>query len=135
MDQRTYEEMVADAKTRIREVTPREALEGRRAGDDAVFLDVREPQEWNLFRIPGAVHVPLAALRDQVEGAVPRDRKVIIYCARGNRSALAADAMQELGYHDVASLAQGIRGGWRWEGTWRDEKGEGRSESSRRGPM
>ena len=110
MDQRTYEQMVADAKTRIREVTPREALAQREADGGVVFLDVREPQEWNLFRIPGAVHVPLGALGDAVGRAVRTDQPVIVYCARGNRSALAADTMREMGYRDVASLAEGIRG-------------------------
>lgn len=103
--------MVADAKTRIREVTPREAIAERLAGEPApVFLDVRDPQEWNLFRIPGAVHVPLGALGERASGSVDAARRIIVYCARGNRSALAANALQEMGYGDVASLAQGIRG-------------------------
>jgi rhodanese-related sulfurtransferase len=41
---------------------------------------------------------------------VPTDKKVIVYCARGNRSALAADAMQDMGYTDVASMSSGIIG-------------------------
>ena len=110
MTDKSYEQRVAEAKTRIREVTPEEALAMRRRGEDAVFLDVREPQEWNLFRIPGAVHVPLGRLDESVADAVPRDRRVVVYCARGNRSALAADAMQNMGYRDVASLAAGITG-------------------------
>ena len=110
MSDKSYEQLVAEAKTRIREVTPEEALAMRRRGDDAIFLDVREPQEWNLFRIPGAVHVPLSRLGEQVAGAVPRDRRVVVYCARGNRSALAADVMQGMGYTDVASMAAGITG-------------------------
>src|ERR671939_1922941 len=110
MADKTYEQMVAEAKTRIREVTPEEAIALRRRGEDAVYLDVREPQEWNLFRIPGAVHVPLGQVDQRVAETIPRDRKVIVYCARGNRSALAADAMQNMGYSDVASLAAGITG-------------------------
>ena len=110
MTEKSYEQRVAEAKTRIREVTPEEAVAMHRRGEDAVFLDVREPQEWNLFRIPGAVHVPLGRLDAGVTAAVPRDRRVVVYCARGNRSALAADAMQDMGYADVASLAAGITG-------------------------
>ena len=110
MADKSYEQLVAEAKTRIREVTPEDALATRRRGDDAVYLDVREPHEWNLFRIPGAVHVPLGQLDQRVADAVPRDRRVVVYCARGNRSALAADAMQNMGYADVVSLAAGITG-------------------------
>ena len=110
MSEMSYEQRVADAKTRIREVTPEEALAMRGRGEDAVYLDVREPQEWNLFRIPGAVHVPLGAVDDRILERIPRDRKVIVYCARGNRSALAADAMERMGYRDVASMARGITG-------------------------
>jgi rhodanese-related sulfurtransferase len=101
---------VADAKTRITEITPEDAVEQQRAGQEAVHLDVREPAEWNLLRIPGAVFVPLGQLAEKVEAAVPRDARVIVYCARGNRSAIAADVMQNMGYGSVASLAGGIDG-------------------------
>lgn len=103
--------MLAEAKSRITEITPADAVARHEAGDDdAVYLDVREPGEWNLFRIPGAVLVPLGAL-GSVEEKVPRDKRVVVYCARGNRSAIAADAMQQMGYSNVVSLAEGI-GGW-----------------------
>jgi rhodanese-related sulfurtransferase len=108
MTEPTYEQRVADAKTRIREVTTRDAMR-MHAADGALFLDVREMPEWNLFRIPGATHLPLGEL-DARLGEVPRDRPVVVYCASGNRSALAADRMRELGYPDVASLAGGIKG-------------------------
>jgi rhodanese-related sulfurtransferase len=81
------------------------------------MLDVRELPEWNMAHIPGAVLVPLADVGEKVEAAIPRDSKVIIYCASGNRSAIAADTMQQLGYSDVASMAGGIRG-------WADAGGE-----------
>lgn len=109
MDQQEeFMRAVAEAKSRITEVSPREAMPERARGD-VVFLDVREPQEWNLVRIPGAVHVPLAQVESGVDGAVPRDRPVIVYCARGNRSALAADRMQAMGFSQVRSLAGGIQ--------------------------
>ena len=115
MAEKSYEQLVAEAKARITEVTPRDAMAIREREPDAVFLDVREPQEWNLFRIPGAVWVPLGRVEASVADAVPRDRKVIVYCKSGNRSALAADSMQRLGYTDVASMAQGIVG-WAHQG-------------------
>ncbi len=106
----SYEQRVTEAKTRIREVTAQEAREMRSHEDAVVFLDVREPHEWNLFRIPGAIHVPLGAVDETIVQRVPRDRSVIIYCASGNRSALAADRMSAMGYTGVASMASGIKG-------------------------
>jgi rhodanese-related sulfurtransferase len=108
---KSRDERIAEARARITEITPREAVERQQRGEDAVYLDVREPGEWSLFRIPGAVLVPLGELAESVEAKVPRDKRVIIYCARGNRSVIAADVMQRMGYPDVASLAEGI-GGW-----------------------
>ncbi|HEU4565622.1 MAG TPA: rhodanese-like domain-containing protein [Gemmatimonadaceae bacterium] len=121
MTQKSYEELVADAKTRIREVSAQDAMELRERGDGVVFLDVREPQEWNLFRIPNAVHVPLGQLSERIVEQVAPERTVVIYCASGNRSALAADAMQRWGYGDVASLAGGIKG-WAYAGGELDEE-------------
>ncbi len=117
MTEKSYEQLVAEAKARIAEVTPREAIAIREREPGAVFLDVREPPEWNLFRIPGAVWVPLGQVEGTVAEKVPRDAKVIVYCRSGNRSALAADSMRRMGYADVASLAQGIVG-------WSDQGGE-----------
>jgi rhodanese-related sulfurtransferase len=111
----TYEARVSDSKSRIQEISPRDAVAERAERSDVVFLDVREPQEWNLFHIPGATLIPLGALADRVESQIPHDKRVIIYCARGNRSALAADLMQQMGYVDVVSLAEGIRG-WAYAG-------------------
>ncbi|HSJ66007.1 MAG TPA: rhodanese-like domain-containing protein [Gemmatimonadaceae bacterium] len=112
---KSREQLLAEVKARIIEITPQEAVERQQGGEDAVYLDVREPGEWNLFRIPGAVLVPLGELEDSVETQVPRDKRVVVYCARGNRSAIAADVMQQMGYRDVASLAGGI-GAWAYAG-------------------
>jgi rhodanese-related sulfurtransferase len=102
------EERVRDAKSRIHEVAAPDAI-ARSASGEVVLLDVREANEWNLFRIPGAVHLPLATVAERVGEAVPHDREVIVYCAGGTRSAVAADEMQRLGYTNVSSLAGGIR--------------------------
>jgi rhodanese-related sulfurtransferase len=108
MDDRSFEEQVADARTRIRELTAAQVLAMHSRGDGVVFLDVRELHEWNLFRIPGAVHIPLAQLRERVSSVVEPGRRVVVYCARGGRAALAADALRELGYEDVISIAGGV---------------------------
>ena len=79
--------------------------------ENVVYLDVREPNEWNLGRIPKAVHLPRGNLETKIEALVDREQRVVVYCARGNRSALAALTMQQMGYEKVASMARGF-GGW-----------------------
>jgi rhodanese-related sulfurtransferase len=109
-------ERVAEARARITETTPAAAIARRSAGN-VTFLDVRENNEWNLFRIPGAVHVPLGTLAEKAADAVPRDRDVIVYCNAGSRSILATDQLRAMGFTRVASLAGGVR-------AWMDAGGE-----------
>ena len=109
MTQKSGMDLINEAKQRIREVSPQDVQQMQRDGADVVYLDVREPNEWNLGRVPGAMHIPRGTLETKVEQMVPRDREVVIYCAGGNRSALAADTLQQMGYDKVSSMA----GGWR----------------------
>ncbi|HZW51439.1 MAG TPA: rhodanese-like domain-containing protein [Rudaea sp.] len=92
----------------FREVPASAVIAMRERGDDVTFVDVREQHEWNLFRIGGAVHIPLAMVRDEAPGRLEADRTVILYCARGGRSATAAATLAELGYADVISLEGGL---------------------------
>jgi rhodanese-related sulfurtransferase len=82
-----------------------------------VLLDVREPNEWALGHIPGAMHIPRGVMESAIETRVPREHEVVIYCASGNRSALAADVLQQMGYEKVSSMSGGIRG-------WSDAGGD-----------
>lgn len=84
------------------------------------IVDVREGDEWRNGHIPGAVHVPRGYLEMQAEGKVPnKNAPVVIYCAGGNRSALAARTMAEMGYTDIKHLRGGYTswkdGGFRFE--------------------
>ena len=108
MTYKTGTDLVDDARTRIREIPAAQVKAMIERGETAVYLDVREPNEWNLGHLPKAVHLPRGNLESKVEALVSRDATVIVYCARANRSALAADTMQTMGYTNVASLA----GGW-----------------------
>lgn len=76
--------------------------------DGAVLIDVREPLEWRVARIPGALHVPLSALAERVH-ELPRDRPLVLQCAAGARSQAAAAWLQAQGF-EVANLAHGIQG-------------------------
>jgi rhodanese-related sulfurtransferase len=101
-------DLIDEAKSKIREVSASDAVANPEPG--VLYFDCREPNEYALGHIPGAVFIPRGNLETKVEAAIPRDSKVLIYCASGNRSALAADTMQQMGYKDVASMSGGFRG-------------------------
>lgn len=103
-------DMIAAAKSRIKEVSPRDVMDMQRRGEPLAVLDVRDLQEVNLGKIPGTLHISRGNLETKVEAIIPRDAHVIVYCASGNRSALAADTLQQMGYTNVASMAGGFRG-------------------------
>jgi molybdopterin/thiamine biosynthesis adenylyltransferase/rhodanese-related sulfurtransferase len=107
----TGPELIRRVKEEIEEVDPRAVREGAKLNGDApVIVDVRDQHEWDEGHIPGAVHVPRGHLESRIEGAAPnRHRPVVLYCASGNRSALAAHTLQTmLGYEKVASMTGGI---------------------------
>lgn len=101
---------MAEAKTRITEVTPQQVLEMQRRGERMTLLDVRDLHEVNAAKIPGTLHISRGNLETKIEAQLPREAHVIIYCATGNRSVFAADLLQEMGYTNVASMSGGIRG-------------------------
>ncbi len=110
MPHKSGEDLVAAAKEQITEVTPEEVLAMQARNESVVYLDVREPNEWNLGRIPRAVHLPRGNLETKIEALIDRGQRVVIYCARGNRSALAALTMKQMGYDNVASMSRGFAG-------------------------
>jgi rhodanese-related sulfurtransferase len=105
---KTGTDLIDEAKSRIEEVDAKEALALHGAGA-TTFLDVRDQQEVNLGKIPGAVHISRGTLETKIEGAVSRDAPIVVYCASGNRSALAADTLRGMGYENAKSLAGGFR--------------------------
>jgi molybdopterin/thiamine biosynthesis adenylyltransferase/rhodanese-related sulfurtransferase len=101
----TYRELLARTKDEISEIDARTAQQL----EDAVWVDVREADEWQEGHLPGAIHVSRGNLESRIEAAVTdRSRPVVLYCAAGNRSAFAAKALGELGYENVYSLAGGF---------------------------
>ncbi len=114
MTHKTAQQLIAEAKQVVPEVTVHELKEMQGQEKDIVLVDVRELNEWNLGHIPGAVYIGRGVLESQIEQRVPREAHVVLYCQSGNRSALAGFTLQQLGYDKVTSLA----GGWRdWVGS------------------
>lgn len=114
-----YDDLVAEALTRVREVTPWDFGRRYQSGDVPLLLDIREPSEFAALRIPRSINVPRGILEQSCEWdydeTVPelagrRDREIVVICRSGKRSVLAADTMQQMGFTDVVSLKLGIRG-------------------------
>lgn len=100
---------VADAKTRIKEISPGELKTLSADHGKYTLIDVREDSEWARSHAAGALHISRGAIDKEIASKAPdKDAKVILYCQGGNRSALAADTLQKMGYTNVFSLAGGF---------------------------
>jgi sulfur-carrier protein adenylyltransferase/sulfurtransferase len=104
----TGADYIRQVKQQIHEVDPSEVHAN--LNDGVAIVDVRETEEWDAGHLPGAKHVPRGYLESRIEGAVPdRAQRVVLYCASGNRSALAAKTLRDdLGYEHVESMTGGI---------------------------
>lgn len=102
--------LVAEAKSRVHEVTPDEARARLAANPKAVLLDVREDHEWQAGHASEATHLGKGVLERDLEQLVPDPAaEIIMYCGGGFRSALTCEAAQKMGYMNVHSLAGGYR--------------------------
>jgi rhodanese-related sulfurtransferase len=107
MSQR-FQQLVAQAKEHIREVTPAEARAQQQQG--AVLIDVRESDDSAASRAAGALPLSKGVLELKIEQHVPDPATPILcYCGGGSRSALAAESLQRMGYTNVASVAGGFK--------------------------
>ncbi len=108
--------LVNDAKSRVRE-TDVDAVKARLdRGERPAIIDVREESEYARDHVPGAVHLGKGILERDIEARFPdTSTELILYCGGGFRSALAADALQKMGYTNVTSMDGGIRD-WRQRG-------------------
>ena len=105
----SYRELLAQVKEEIEEISSSAAQDLRTSSEPPLFVDVREPDEWEEGHIPDAVYVTRGRLEQQIEGLVPdKTRSLVVYCSAGSRSAFAAKSLEELGYQDVVNLAGGF---------------------------
>ncbi len=115
----SYDDLIAEALTRVKEIMPWDLSRMLATGNIPLLLDVREPVEFDLLRIPGSINVPRGVLEQSCEWdydeTVPelasrRDQQIVVICRSGKRSVLAADMLLRMGYSNVVSLKTGVRG-------------------------
>lgn len=108
-----FKQLVDEAKSQIHEIAPDELKRMQLAGDDFTLIDIRERDEHAKGTIPGAAEMPRGILEVNIDKiTTDKDRKIVLYCAGGGRSALSAVSLQKMGFRNVSSLAGGYRG-WR----------------------
>ena len=104
-------QIVNDAKSRIHELTIDDVKTKLDAGEKFNLVDVREDHEWSAGHLPGAKHLGKGIIERDIENQIPdTNAQIILYCGGGFRSALAADALQKMGYTNVHSMDGGFRG-------------------------
>jgi rhodanese-related sulfurtransferase len=102
--------LVNDAKSRVREIDIEQYKQMLSAGEPHLLIDVREDSEWAAGHAAGSVHLGKGIIERDIESEVPqKDATLVLYCGGGFRSALAGDALRQMGYSNVISLD----GGWR----------------------
>ena len=116
---KTFKEIVDEARKEVEELFPWDVEERARQNENLLLLDIREECEYAAFHIQHSMLIPRGILEtaceDEYEDSVPelidsRDREIIVICRSGNRSILAAQTMQWMGYQNVTSMKTGLRG-------------------------
>jgi rhodanese-related sulfurtransferase len=102
--------LVEQVKPRVKEQTVSEVMARLNRGEAFHFIDVREDREFAMDHARGARHLGKGIIERDIETVIP-DKKapIVLYCGGGFRSVLAADALQQMGYGNVVSMAGGIR--------------------------
>lgn len=109
-------QLVESVKQRVKECTTAEVKARFDRGEQFHFIDVREDHEFAAGHARGARHLGKGIIERDIETAIPdKEAAIVLYCGGGFRSALAADALQQMGYGNVVSMDGGIRA-WREAG-------------------
>jgi rhodanese-related sulfurtransferase len=104
-----FEKLVVEAKKNITEIAPQEAAAKLESGE-AVVVDVRDKDEWDVGHIPGAIHMSRGMIELDIEEKVPdTNAMVICHCGGGGRGALATESLQKMGYKNVRNMAGGFK--------------------------
>jgi len=109
-----FEALVDAAKQSVRECTMQEVKTKLDGGHAFHLVDVREDSEWAKGHLPRAAHLGKGVIERDIESQIPDTAaEIVLYCGGGYRSALAAEALQKMGYTNVLSLSGGFK-------AWRD---------------
>jgi rhodanese-related sulfurtransferase len=119
MKPQRFSDLVAFTRPGVRELFPWDLRDELDTGRDLLLVDIREPYEFDAMRIAGSINVPRGILEMACDWgyeetdltlAAARGRDIVLLCRSGNRTILAADVMQRMGYATVRSLQTGLRG-------------------------
>lgn len=108
--------IVNASREKVQECTIDDVKQRLDGGETFFLVDVREDREWDRGHLPGAIHIGKGVIERDIEERIPDTAAtIVLYCGGGYRSALAADALQQMGYRDVISMDGGFRG-WKEAG-------------------
>ena len=103
--------LVAEAKNRIQEISAQTLKTKMEHHEPLCVIDVREDNEWPTGHIPHAIHMGKGIIERDIEKQIPdQQTPVVVYCSGGFRCALVADSLQRMGYTQVYSLENGLKG-------------------------
>ena len=106
-----FKKLVDEAKSHIQEIGPEELKRMQESGEQFALIDVRDKEEADQGMIPGATNVSRGKLEYSIDQVTSdKDKKIVLYCGGGSRSALAAWMLKKMGFKNVISLAGGYRG-------------------------
>ena len=113
---KSLKDFVADAKSRIREISVSDVAQALAANPSLLIVDVREPAEWAEGHLPTAILIPRGMVEAKADLDYPnrepkladRHQAIVVHCASGARSAMAVDVLQQMGFTDVRSMAGGF---------------------------
>ena len=116
---KTFKQIVEEARQEVNELFPWDVEQRMKESEDLLLLDIREECEYAAYHVENSMLIPRGILEtaceEEYEDSVPelinsREREIIVICRSGNRSVLAAQTMQWLGYKNVTSMQTGLRG-------------------------
>jgi rhodanese-related sulfurtransferase len=111
-----FKQLVDEAKSQITEIGPDQLKQMQKSGESFTLIDVREPDEQAKGGISGAVNMPRGIVEVNIDKiTTDKDRKLVLYCGGGSRSALAALNLKKMGFRNAISLSGGYRG-------WKDSE-------------
>lgn len=112
-----FQQLVNEAKKEVREINVGDLKKMQQEGEDFSLIDVRDKQDADKGMIPQAVNISRGMLEYSIDQVTTdKERKIVLYCGGGSRSALAAQSLKKMGFKNVISLAGGYKG-WKGSGT------------------